>query len=417
MSTKAHNIKTVSGRERLQVRGDPYYDTLRKGHFVGFRKSSPRTEGTWVARIRNASGRPPYDEQTLGHLDEVPRAERYDLAVKKANEWFASVGRGSDKSVKTVGDACRAYLQSQATKKDSKGLKDLEDRYKRWIYGQPIEGIKLASLRSGDVQKWRRWMEAQPVTEQGRAAASKGDPKPRNPSTVNRDLTPLRAALGWALLHGHVGNDGAWKLALLPVGGVESARKPYLDKEKRTELVTECDDEIRPFVHALSMLPLRPGAAAALRASCFDAEQKTLFIGKDKVKGNRWVPLPEEALPFFAEQCANKSPHDWMFARANGKPWEKDTWKKMIKEAAKRAGLPERTVLMSLRHSTITDLVISNKMALLTIAQVAGTGVPQIEKTYGHLIRDYAAKALSTLVINLPSNDAQHGGTTDPEVP
>jgi hypothetical protein len=44
-------------------------------------------------------------------LDEVPRAERYDLAVKRANEWFATFGHGSDQSVKTVGDVCRAYVK------------------------------------------------------------------------------------------------------------------------------------------------------------------------------------------------------------------------------------------------------------------------------------------------------------------
>jgi site-specific recombinase XerD len=87
-----------------------------------------------------------------------------------------------------------------------------------------------------------------------------------------------------------------------------------------------------------------------------------------------------------------------LFARADGKPWDKDSWKGPNKDSARAAGLPEATTAYTLRHSTITDLV-QGGLDLLTIAQVSGTSVAMIEKHYGHLQRKRAAEALAALAL------------------
>ena len=87
-----------------------------------------------------------------------------------------------------------------------------------------------------------------------------------------------------------------------------------------------------------------------------------------------------------------------MFMRSGGKRWDRDTWKKPIAKAALAAGLPEGTTAYTLRHSTITDLVIA-KLPLLTIAQISGTSAAMIEKHYGHLVGDAARDALATLTL------------------
>ena len=74
-------------------------------------------------------------------------------------------------------------------------------------------------------------------------------------------------------------------------------------------------------------------------------------------------PMDKLGLPL----ATDKLPAAPLFAQASGKAWNKDAWKKPMKEAAAAAGLPPGTVLYTLRHSTITDLVIDG-LDLLTVA-------------------------------------------------
>jgi site-specific recombinase XerD len=88
-----------------------------------------------------------------------------------------------------------------------------------------------------------------------------------------------------------------------------------------------------------------------------------------------------------------------MFARTNGKPWSKDSWKHPVKAAVHNAKLPASTSAYTLRHSVITDLVRGGLPAL-TVAQISGTSVSMIEQHYGHLVREDAEMALSKLSLD-----------------
>jgi len=108
--------------------------------------------------------------------------------------------------------------------------------------------------------------------------------------------------------------------------------------------------------------------------------------------------LPPATLAFFAEQCRDKLPGAPLFARADGKAWDKDAWKKPVKAAVAAAGLPAATTAYTLRHSVITDLVGAG-LDVLTVARLSGTSVAMIERHYGHLRADAAAAALATLAL------------------
>ena len=121
-------------------------------------------------------------------------------------------------------------------------------------------------------------------------------------------------------------------------------------------------------------------------------------MGKDKNGKPRRIKLPVEASNLLASQLIDKLPTAPLFRRANGQPWDKDSWKAPIKEAATAACLPAGTSAYTLRHSTITDLV-SAGLPLLTIAQISGTSAEMIERHYGHLTSDAAVKALDALAL------------------
>jgi len=147
---------------------------------------------------------------------------------------------------------------------------------------------------------------------------------------------------------------------------------------------------------------------AALRASCSlrddemraaaQLEHGELVIARDKTGAGRRLLLPAQTVALFKEMVRSKHPAAPLFSRADGVPWNKDSWKWPIKEAAQAAGLPAGATAYTLRHSTITDLVTGG-LDLLTVAQVSGTSVAMIEKHYGHLQRERAAQALASLAL------------------
>ena len=67
-----------------------------------------------------------------------------------------------------------------------------------------------------------------------------------------------------------------------------------------------------------------------------------------------------------------------------GKRWNKDAWKKPFKAAVVAAGLPEKTVMYTLRHCAITELIAGGMDSHL-VAKIAGTSTAMIDANYGHL--------------------------------
>ncbi|MBK2942441.1 site-specific integrase, partial [Klebsiella pneumoniae] len=141
---------------------------------------------------------------------------------------------------------------------------------------------------------------------------------------------------------------------------------------------------------------LRPGAMAALQVSDFDKRTSELSIGFDKARAKRRIALPGGAARLLQREVKGKKPSEPIFQNASGKQWDRNTWGDAIEQAAAAARLPKGTTAYTLRHTTITDLVIAG-LPLLTIAQISGTSAQMIEKHYGHLVSDAAVKALGEL--------------------
>jgi integrase len=212
-------------------------------------------------------------------------------------------------------------------------------------------------------------------------------------------MAVFKAALNLALRDGYATSDGAWKYKLLPIKNATGKRDCYLDNAQRQALIANAPADIGGFFRALSLIPLRPGAMAALTAGSFDKRLSVLTVGKDKHGQDRKINLPPVTAAFFAEQAANKLPGAPLLSETNGKFWNKDTWKKPFKKAAAKAVLPAKATTYALRHSTITDLIALHHLDTMTVAQLSGTSVMMIEKHYGHLLQSHAADALALLAV------------------
>jgi integrase len=96
----------------------------------------------------------------------------------------------------------------------------------------------------------------------------------------------------------------------------------------------------------------------------------------------------------FKRLTKDKPPTAHIFTRDDGLKWNHSDWDELVKDAAKEAGLPDDTVLYSLRHSWITE-AISGGMTTLDVARLTGTSLQMIEKHYGKLVPDAARARLS----------------------
>lgn len=376
------DLSTVRTRDRLRQRNEPYWHKLTTGQYLGFRPG----RGSWVARIYNRDTHVNVFH-ALGDFADLAPSARFDAARRAALVYGDHInGGGSNKPI-TVREACERYAE---------GKPDVQARFAQHIYTDSIAKVELQRLTRTQVRAWRERLEKTPARVTRRKVGEQIT-RPRSPATVNREMTAFRAALNAALEDGYVQNALAWKEPLKAIKA-DGRRNLYLDRAQRRELLEQVLDEARAFVTALCLLPVRPGALAALRVADFDHRRNELTIPHDKAGAGRRIVVSANVAALFKAQARSKLPSAPLFSRANGKPWDKTTWNAPIKDAARAAKLPDAASAYTLRHSTITDLVTGG-LDLFTVALIAGTSVLMIEKYYGHLIRKRAADALAGLAL------------------
>ncbi len=384
-------LSRVVDREKLKPRRDPYWEKISSGCFLGFRKMSASSSGSWSARF--------YDEhsnkqvyKTLGDFSELAPSERFDEAQSAAREWFKHLGKGGASEALTVKEVCERYVNRTTSERGEKAGVDVQQRFVRYVYDEKIAKIVIDKLRPTHLEEWRKTLRETPTMSGPR----KG--KKRSDSALNRDMACLKAAFNLAYRDGLTTSDFAWRNQLMAVKNADRRRRTYLDLEQRKTLISKCPSDLANLVEAMCLLPLRPGAFADLKVGSFDSRLSTLNVGKDKSGHDRLISLPPRAANFFKNMCVNKLPTAHILTRANGKHWEKDYWKTPFKQAVADADLPPATTLYALRHSAITDLIHSG-VDTLTVSQVSGTSIAMIEKHYGHLTHAHTKKSLEALML------------------
>lgn len=387
------DLSRIGRRERLKskVGDEPHWQRLRAGCYLGFRPSKKGGKGTWFARAYDPElGK--YARKALGEYGSLSGNDVFAQARKDAEAWTEHVESGGAVSseIKTVSDACHAYL------KEKPGV-IAAGVFRRHVFDDPIGKQKLEKLRRRHLREWRRRLESAPAL----LSRNKGGvtrTKPRAAATVNRDMVPLRAALGRILSPGIPNTDAAWQEALKPIKGADKRRDLYLDRAERRKLIDAANEEIRPWMETLCLLPLRPGALAALQVKDFDGRIKALTVGTDKSGKPRQIAIPDNIARIISEQVNGAARNAPIFRRADGRAWNKDSWNRPMKEAVIEAGLPTEVTAYTLRHCVITDLVNAG-LPILTVAQISDTSVTMIEAHYGHLVAHAATEALAGLAL------------------
>jgi integrase len=389
----AARIDTVASREKLKPRREPYWQRVRKGCFVGYRKMTTGGHGAWLARARDQEVGTKQVFKPLGEFGELADHLRFDASAKAALAWFDHLGRGGAAHTSTVSVACARYVQHLRATKSDAAANDAKARFQNYVLSHAkLAATDLTKLTPVQLEVWRKALRELPT----RSGARRGEQ--RSDSTLNRDMTCFRAALNLAYLDGLLTTDFAWRSKLRPVKNADRRRELYLDRAQRRKFIQKAPDDLAAFLRGLCQLPLRPGALARLEVGDFDRRLKVIKVGQDKSGKDRRIKLPDVTATFFEAAAKDKLPTAPLVSRADGKAWNKDGWKRPIKTAIKAAKLPDETTAYTLRHSVISDLV-HDGLDLLTVAQISGTSVAMIERHYGHLRGEIAATALARLAI------------------
>jgi integrase len=371
-------IVSKTDRAKLQPKREPYWARLLAGGYVGFRKLDAG-EGTWIGRWRDEDGKQHY--RALGHFDE------YDQAAKATRVWITQNQQGANPSATTVEAACKAYEEALLMGQRRNTAKDVEGRFRRLVYGSTFGKIPLDKLKTTDV---RRWLAAQIK----QADEDDDEDLRRAKDSANRNLASLKAALNRALSDRLVATDSGWKTvkAFERVGA--RRKNAFLNMEARLALLGKCGDDLRQLVKAMLLTGARPGELAALNASDFDRKFGAVtFRGKT---GERTVPVSTAAEAFLSELAKDRIGNAPMLAPSTGGRWTKDSWKKPFKEAVISAELPDDVVLYSLRHTAISEMIMSG-MDSFVVAKITGTSVQMIESNYGHLRHDKVRAKLDSV--------------------
>lgn len=376
MATK--NFDTKSARDRLPARREPYWKALQTGRSLGFRKTA--RAGFWLARYR-ADGRQHY--RALGEVSVLS----LDDAKAAAEAWFRTMAGGATTTVKTgtVRDAFLAYVDNL----EAEGRQGAADEA-RWRCGLVIEGDRIGAMRLDrvtvdEVTAWRKRVHT----------------PSRSASTVNKHLRILKAALNQAVRMGFAGNPEAWRsVRALPNAGRQ--RDLFLDLTERRALLNATADHARLYLEGLMHTAARPGELARALVSDFDARQGTLTLRCSKGRGGqertRTFHLTPEALRVLKAAAKDKLPAAALFTNALCEPWGKMQLSRLVRAAAKKAGLPPGVVPYTLRHSIISEWLQAGINAV-TVAKMAGTSVLMIEKHYHKFIAEPTLERLSMIQV------------------
>lgn len=360
--------------------------------------------GTWTLRSLDLStSKKTY--KSLGDFAELPDHQRFDAAMSEATKIAGHISKGGITTPKTIKDVCDNYEAHLRQTKTESAANDAARRFKGYVLKDlRFANLEVSKLTPAHMDSWRKKLVATPIKQGVRGSKRRPEgyaldklSKPRTISTINRDMTPFRAALNLAFEEGWVTTDFAWRGKLKPIQDADKKRELYLDKFQRTKLIRAASPDLAQFLLGMATLPIRPGAIAQLKVGDFDKRLTTLRIKVDKT-GSRTIKLPKTTSEIFMDATKGKLAGAPLFARADGSAWNKDSWKYPVRDAATASEMPAGTTAYTLRHSVITDLVHGG-LDLLTVAQISGTSVRMIEKHYGHLRGEVAAEALEKLVI------------------
>jgi integrase len=372
------DLSRKNSRARLHVRREPYWQRLKEGDYLGFR----RGPDTWIARHRQEG---PFDTKNRKRTytqkyEALSGAVEYDEAKAAAEVWFAQLRGTPVRAAKrgTVREALETYLAELRRQGRADAATENEARFKGIVWDDQIAAQALESLTLDDMIEFRERLR------EGRQNRS-----------VNRHMTSMIAGLNVAHSLGHVGNPAAWKLKRLSDDREDDGETAvFLTAEQRAAIIRHASKNAAAFLRGLELTGARPKELAAATVADFDGEQLKVAHrkGRPTKLRTRYVVLSADGCVFFKAQTKGKLPGAPIFAEDGAQPWRRHVWAREIRAAIKahnedkktkpKARVPVAASAYSFRHARISELLQVHSIDPLTVAAQTGMSLATLEKAY-----------------------------------
>lgn len=428
-TTRETAIHSRTARGNLAPRTEPYYRSLQRGLALGYRRG--KYGGSWLARMHDPV-RAAYSEIKIGPADDdsghTVEGLTYDEATHRAREIFAEeVARrtsGVRPSAKrtTMTDVLDRYIEGYTSgvarrgERPGRDLKNLNSILN--VHIRPALGhLRLDQINSDLLEKFKAGLARSPKLSRTGMPATSGRKDIRKQSNdpgrdqeddqeaeeerlrkrkarTNRVLTPLRAALNYAVKQKLIASDSAWKHALKPFSDVDGITVRYLTLGECQKLQNHCEEDFRGIVTGALFTGGRYGSLRMLRANDVDFESRTAVFRVTKSGKRQSVKLTIQACKFLRDQTEGKSRTDYVFVKNSGKRWRPSDQARRIADACARAAIRPPITFHELRDTFASHLVMGG-VPILTVSQLLGhADVRVTQKHYAHLAPDYLQRAV-----------------------
>jgi len=426
----AFSLVTAADRKALLPRKSPYWLKLAPGIALGYERIPEQEGGVWVARLEK-----PRKQERLGTPDEGPRHKAlpvlsFEAAVTATKRWCLQAAQAAqptpvaepasappreepvDPANRTVGDALDAYL----TVLESRQVESFgSSRNRIQKTKREIGHLLLVDLVPKHLEDWRGKILVTPPQIRGK----KGEPPryranwdPQDPenkrarqSSANRALADLLAALNAACTNGWMTTEKKWN-TVKPFQDCVGVREEVLSLAEQSTLLNRASPEFRPLLYGALMTAQRFGPLSRLKVKDFRPKGRVVKVGYDKKrKKDRLAPLVDESMAVFWAICRGRNPEEYIFLRANGKPWAKGTYDRTLDDAC---GEDVDITFYGLRHSCITMWLLHGVDKEL-IAEAANTSTQMIDAHYKNPRAGWVADEMNkkTHAINVPTPEME----------
>ncbi len=255
--------------------------------------------------------------------------------------------------------------------------------------------IKLATdpqlTRNGTPRKIKKDSSEAPEDERERIRKRR--------SRANRIMTPLRAALNYAVVKKHIASDVAWRVSLKAFAEVDSATVRYLSLEECYQLQAASDPDFCKLIKGALLTGCRYGSLRFIKVSDVDLRARTAIVRITKNGKPFIIRLTKSGCEFLKRIMKGMSPGDLLFTKESGEPWKPSDQTRRMKLACLKAGISPPMGFHGLRDTFASHLVMRG-VPLLTVSKLLGhADTRTTEKYYAHLAPDHLHQVLDD---NLP---------------
>jgi integrase len=382
---RAAHLETRTARLKLPVRRKPHdFTSISPGIALGYRRCA--SAGRWVVKV--ADGHGGHWTKAVGIADDHEDADgEHVLTWWQAQDKARALARGKDTGGARPATVAEALADYEA---------DLIARS-----ANPYNARRARSLVPPS-------MLAKPVAlvtarelKRVRDALVEGGAKP---SSINRDMKGLKAALNLAAVHDErIANARAWRVGLKALSDAYNARNVILTDDQVLALIAAAYAEnpaLGLLVETAAVTGARVSQLARLEVADLQAERgapRVMMPSSRKGKGikritRKPVPITADLAAKLKRAAGKRAPSEPLLTRADGKPWQPaiQDYRQPVINVVARARLDPATVtLYALRHSSIVRALLAG-VPTRVVAVQHDTSVAMLERSYSQHILDHS---------------------------